>query len=221
MLADAEWTRSDLKDSEPAPLFSARLEVWLIIFAFLVIAVVSRWPNWWEWITPEAAPARELTTAMLVGVACLSAMQWRTDNNWRWLFVGAGFVALAADERLALHERVAEGVVTPQDIGLASLPWGQPDDMILVMVAVVGLAALPLIVPLLRTRPTFRRWFLIGVALSVAAVAMDTATAEASTVAADIWLRTVEEITELLAAGAFAHALLSQRPSEPWVVGDI
>lgn len=205
-LADAEWTRSDLQDREQSPLIAARLEVWLIIFAFLVIAVVSRWPNWWEWITPEAAPARELTTALLVGVACLSAMQWRTDNNWRWLFVGAGFLALAADERLALHERIPAGT--------------QLGDRILIVVAAAGLAALPLIVPLLRSRPTFRRWFLIGVALSIAAVGIDAATSEASMRASDVWLRTVEEIVELLAAGSFAHALVSQRPTEPWVVGD-
>ncbi len=218
-LTKVTWERSARTDSEnvespraePA-IGEVRAEVWLIIFSFLVIAVVARWPNWWEWITPEAAPARELSTALLLGVAGLSVYQLRHDSNWRWLLLGSGFLALAADERLALHESLADRVLAPRDVSLPFIPWGRPGDIVLVVVALAGLMLIPLIVPLFRGRPAFRRWFFIGVGLSSAAVAMDTLPTDSYSMTVAVWLQATEEIVELLGAGAFAHALLSQQP---------
>ena len=185
---------------------------WLVVAAYLVVAVAWKWPSWWSWIAPEAAPSRELSTLLLLGCAVVALVRARSSFTARWLCLSAGFVVLAADERVAIHERLRDRLLAPNGIDLPFVPWAQPGDIVLVVVALVGLATIPWLYAVFRDRPEARAWFVLAVVLALIAVGLDTLPIETYSTTAERLFQTGEEIIELAAATSFLSAVLGAYP---------
>lgn len=188
---------------------------WAVVVGYLVVAVLVTWPSWWRWIAPEAAPSRELSTMLLLASAAVAVSRSRNrrGDTARWLVLAAGFVVLAADERAAIHERLRDRLLAPNDIDLPFVPWAQPGDIVLVVVALVGLAIVPWLSAAIRGTGA-RRWFTLAIVLAVTAVGLDTLPIEDYSIGAERLFQTGEEVIELAAAASFLSALLSVRDEE-------
>lgn len=198
---------------------------WLTVAVYLIVAVAWKWPSWWTWIAPEAAPSRELSTMLLLGCAAVALIRARSvfgarpSFGARWLCLAAGFVVLAADERVAIHERLRDRLLAPNGIDLPFVPWAQPGDIVLVVVALVGLAMAPWLYTVFRGAEA-RAWFVSAIVLAATAVGLDTLPIESYSIAAERLLQTGEEITELAAATSFLSAVLSARMEEVVIVSE-
>lgn len=117
-----------------------------------------------------------------------------------WRLLAAGLAGLAVDERFALHERLRDGVLAPRDVTVPFLPWVGPGDFLLLAVGVVGLAVLPVVLRALGPDAGARRALLVGVALAVVAVGMDSIDPSSWTTGAERVEQTVEEVIELASA---------------------
>ncbi len=189
--------------------------LWVALAALSVAATVISRPRWWTWIAPEASLAREVNTVLLLATAGLAYALARRGMNdsppgarRRLQVLALAFVGLAADERLALHERIRDRVLAPEGVRLPFVPWGETGDIVLVVVAIVGLAMLPYLVGLFRNRPIGRRWFLVACGLSAVAVSLDTLPIETYRLQWEIRLQSGEELLELMAATAFVSAVI-------------
>ncbi len=188
--------------------------VCVAILAPVLLALV-RWPQWWAWIAPEQTPMTWLQSVALMLAAAGSAVIFlrlrlrgeplRTTRAW--LVLAVGFTALAVDERFALHERVRDGVLAPRDISLPFLPWVGAGDFLLLGVALVGLLLLPMVLRAVRADPGARVALLVGVAVSVLAVGIDSIDPATWTVQEERLQQTVEEILELVAGLCFLAAV--------------
>jgi hypothetical protein len=189
--------------------------LWVALAALSVAATVISRPRWWTWIAPEASLAREINTALLLataGLAYVLARRGMVDSppgaRRRLQVLALAFIGLAADERLALHERIRDRVLAPEGVRLPFVPWGETGDIVLVVVAIIGLAVLPYLVGLFRNRPMGRRWFLLACALSAVAVSLDTLPIETYRLQWEIRFQSGEELLELMAATAFVSAVV-------------
>lgn len=187
----------------PPPWSQVRRLLWLIVSSFVVIAATTQSPTWWAWLAPEASPTRELSTILLLMTAAGAALLSRREHPVRWLAVAAVFVALAIDERVAIHERLRDRLLAPNDINLPLFTWVQPGDIVLLVVAGVGLLSLPWFSVLLRGRPEAQAWFGIAAMLSLTAIGLDSLPIEAWSIRAERIFQTSEEVIELGAATAF------------------
>jgi hypothetical protein len=190
---------------------------WLIAPALLAAA---RWPSWWAWIAPEQTPMTWLQSVALVlaAAAALLAAQvlqlrdvrpstdpaaasasrnpGRATGSGAWRMLAAGLVALAVDERFALHERVRDGILAPRDVTVPFLPWVGPGDFLLLAVGVVGLAVLPVVWRAMGDDYGARRALVLGVGLAVVAVGMDSIDPTTWTAQAERVQQTTEEVIE-------------------------
>ena len=193
--------------------------LWLGLVVVSVLATWAAQPEWWTWIAPEASLAREINTALLLATSALAGLLWwrsRADRTVMAL-LALGFFALAVDERVAIHERLRDRVLAPRDVTLPFIPWGEPGDIVLVVVAIIGLLGLRLVLPVFAADPRARMWFLAGVLLAVVAVALDTLPIESYELRYEIYFQSGEEAIELAAATCFLSAMLclveSRRPA--------
>ena len=197
--------------------------LWVGLVTVSVAATMLSRPEWWTWIAPEASLAREINTAMLLATAAVAAWIWwrrgglsdQTWSDWPLLFLTIGFVGLAADERVAIHERLRDRVLAPRGVSLPFVPWGEPGDVVLVVVAIVGLALLGPVLRVVADDPVALRWFVAGVILAVVAVALDTLPIESYQLRNEIRFQSGEEAVELAGAACFLSAMLhlaSRRP---------
>lgn len=176
-----------------------------------VALFVARYPRWWEWIAPEQTPMTWLQSVVLVlaGVAAaLVALVLRlvgqpAAHRRPWWVLAAGFVALALDERFAVHERVRDGVLAPRGVTVPFLPWVAPGDFLILAVAVVGLALLPMVWRALAADPASRRALALGVGLAVVAVGLDSIDPSTWSVGAERVQQSTEEVIELASGLAF------------------
>lgn len=189
--------------------------LWIALAGLSVAATVISRPRWWTWIAPEASLAREVNTLLLVATSgsALALARLGIGNRLigarrRLEVLALAFIVLAADERLALHERLRDRVLAPEGVRLPFVPWGEPGDIVLVVVAIVGLALLPYLVGLFRHRQAGRRWFLLACGLSAIAVALDTLPIETYQLRWEIRFQSGEELLELMAATAFLSAVI-------------
>ncbi len=185
------------------------------LWAGLVItAGAATWlsrPRWWTWIAPEASLAREINTGLLLATSGIAAWLWwrRSADRRIMALLALGFFALAFDERLAIHERLRDRVLAPRNVKLPFIPWGEPGDIVLVVVAMVGLAVLGSVLRAMDDEPVARRWFVAGVVLAVVAVGLDTLPIETYQLSNEIYFQSGEEAIELVAAGCFCSAALT------------
>jgi hypothetical protein len=180
-----------------------------------VLLAVARWPRWWAWIAPEQTPMTWLQSVALMLAAAGSAviflrLRLRGEPlrmTRAWLVLAVGFTALAFDERFALHERARDGVLAPRDISLPFLPWVGDGDFLLLGVALVGLLLLPMVLRAIRVDPGARVALLVGVAVSVLAVGIDSIDPDTWTVQEERLQQTLEEVLELWAGLCFLAAV--------------
>ncbi len=188
--------------------------LWVTLATVAIVATVVSQPNWWEWVAPEASLAREINTAMLLATAGAALMILRRGGTFvaahrmRLVLLAAGFFYLAVDERVAIHERLRDRVLAPRDIRLPFVPWGEPGDIVLIVVGLCGLGLLPYLLPLFRSQRRAFGFLVVGLVLSVAAVGLDTLPIEGYTLRAEIWFQSIEELIELAAACAFLSAMI-------------
>lgn len=114
-----------------------------------------------------------------------------------WWVLGAGFLALAVDERFALHERVRDRILAPRDVSLPLLSWIAPGDFLVLLLAVVGLALLPRVWRGLGSDRAARTALALGVVLALVAVGVDSIDPSTWTIRAERIQQTGEEIVEL------------------------
>jgi hypothetical protein len=183
---------------------------WLVV-VLAVLAVVwplllaaGRWPRWWEWIASEQTPMTWLQSVVLVVAGCLCALvalvvrrTGARPREWRswWLFA-AGFGALAVDERFAIHERVRDSVLAPRGVSVPFLPWVAPGDFLVMLIALAGLAALPLVWGAVRADRGARTALLVAVGLGLLAVGVDSIDPASWTVQGERLQQTLEEVVE-------------------------
>jgi hypothetical protein len=191
-------------------LVLALVAIWVAAPAALALA---RWPDWWAWIAPEQTPMTWLQSVALVlaaaGCLLVAHVHGRTaDGRVRiWSLLAAGLAALAIDERFALHERVRDGMLAPRGVTVPFLPWVAPGDFLLMIVAVVGLTALPFVWRAMSPDRGARWALALGVVLAVIAVGMDSIDPATWTVTAERVQQTLEEVIELGSALALLTAV--------------
>lgn len=190
---------------------------------------VAKWPRWWAWIAPENTPMTWLQSSVLVlcsaaaGLVSLLLHLRGTDVRGRrpWLLLAAGFAALAIDERFALHERFRDRVLAPRDISVPFLPWIAPGDFLLLMVALAGLAVLPSVWRAVSADPASRQALVLGVALAVGAVGLDSIDPSTWSIDAERIQQTGEEVLEMASGLCFLAAValrllgLLEEPAPP------
>ncbi len=185
--------------------------LWL---ALVVVSITATWrahPEWWTWIAPEASLAREINTAMLLATSALAGLLWWRRSAGRRVFglLAVGFFLLAVDERVAVHERLRDRVLAPRNISLPFVPWGEPGDIVLVLVAIAGLLVLRTVLRAIADDGRAQSWFGVGAALAVVAVALDTLPIETYQLHNEIYFQSGEEAIELAGAACFLSALLT------------
>ncbi len=185
--------------------------LWPALVAVSVIATLLTRPEWWTWIAPEASLAREINTAMLLATSALAGLLWWRHAADRSVFglLAVGFLGLAVDERVAIHERLRDRVLAPRDIKLPFIPWGEPGDVVLVVVAILGLVVLRFVLRAIDDDGLAQRWFVAGAVLAVVAVALDTLPIETYQLRNEIYLQSGEEAIELAGAACFLSAMLT------------
>ena len=185
--------------------------LWAVASGGLALA---GWPNWWRFIAPEASPMTWLQSVVLVVAgtgALLLAVHARAAADQvavrAWAVLGAGLLLLSLDERFSAHERLRDHVLAPLDVGPSVLPWVAPGDVVLLAVAAVGLALLPVVVRGLRADAGSLRAFALGVGLSVVAVLADSVDPARWGTAGERWEQTIEEVVELAAGLSYLAAV--------------
>jgi hypothetical protein len=192
--------------------------IWVLAPLMLMAA---RWPSWWAWVAPEQTPMTWLQSVTLVLAAAGSMLigyilRLAADGNpaaedraglTAWWVLAAGCVALAFDERFAIHERVRDGVLAPRGVTIPFLPWVAPGDFLLLLVGLAGLALLPTVWRALRADRGASHALLLAVGLAVVAVGMDSVDPSTWTVHAERVEQTAEEVVELASGLAFLAAV--------------
>lgn len=181
---------------------------------FIVLLVAIGWPAWWRWVIPEQSPMTWLesvllVTCALVAGACLGADHLAGGGNrLRWTAIAGGFLALALDERFAIHERVRDGLLAPHGVRLPVFFWTAAGDFLLLLVLVAALALLPWLLAAFRARRPALVVFLTALAVSLVAVAVDSVDFEALSLGLRRLEQFLEELVETAAMVLFLDALL-------------
>jgi len=183
----------------------------------------ARAPRWWLWIASESTPMTWLQSVVLLGCAALAllhaalidlrgALTTVTAPPGRqrgiWFLVAIGFSALAFDERFALHERLRDRVLAPQDIRLPFADWMAPGDFVLLAVLLLGLFTLPALYRQLRRDRPAVLLFGAGLLLTATALLADSFDPDRMSLAVERLEQTLEECVELAAALSFLTGLL-------------
>ncbi|WP_114201311.1 chromate transporter [Janibacter anophelis] len=197
---------------------SRRTRVLLVVLTALGLAVpallfVARYPRWWTWIAQEQVPMTWFQSVTLVVAGVVSLAAWwiarSTDVRPRagLLLLAVGFAALAFDERFAVHERVRDRVLAPRDVRLPGLTWIAPGDFLLLLVALVGLALLPVVIRSMGRERSPLLLLGLGVVLAVVSVGTDSVDPSTWTVEGERIQQSLEECVELWAGLAFVGAV--------------
>lgn len=181
---------------------------------FVLLLVVVRWPEYWQWINFEMTPMTSLEVSVMYTTALVAfsagAAAWlkgeRECSDW-WL-LGAGFFYFALDDRFAIHERIRDKILIPNDINLPFLPWVGPGDFILLIYAAIGIALLPRFARLFRINRKALILLFSAVTVAFIAVMMDSVDINTFSIDAQRFEQTVEECLELIAQVLFLQAFV-------------
>lgn len=183
-----------------ALLVGSLVTVWLVAPAALAAA---QWPRWWTWIASEQTPMTWLQSVVLVLCAAAAALVAHllalTGGTGRrtWLLLAGGFAALTFDERFAIHERVRDGLLAPRGVSVPFLPWVAPGDFLVLGIGTLGLLLLPLVWRAVSPSPAARTALVLGVALAVVAVGLDSIDPSTWALSAERLQQSGEEVVEL------------------------
>lgn len=207
----------DIADSTRLHVVVALTVVW--VAAPLVLAAF-RWPRYWVWIASEESPMTWLESVVLVlcAASCLLVayvtrlssgpvhrLRWR-DPATAWAVLALGFSGLAFDERFSVHERIRDSYLAPRGVRIPFLPWVAPGDFLLLLVAVVGLAILPLVWACFRGDRLAVVLMITGIGLALVAVALDSIDPSSWTVGQERVQQSLEEVIELGSGLSFLGA---------------
>lgn len=173
----------------------------------------AQYPQWWVWIAQEQVPMTWFQSVTLVVAGAVALIAWficRASGRLPragFALLALGFAALAFDERFAIHERIRDGVLAPRGIRLPLLTWIAPGDFLLLLLALVGLALLPIILRVFRRDRWSLTLFALAVLLSLVTVGMDSVDPETWSVQAERVQQTLEECIELWAGLSFLGAV--------------
>lgn len=186
----------------------------LLPMAMVAVFIAGRWPQYWKWIASEDTPmtSLEVTIMFTTMLTCWLAaafhyLRGANDISKRWFVLGAGFLFLAMDDRFAIHERIRDRILAPNDIAIPFLPMS-PGDFIVLLYLVAGLAMLPWLRPLFSGKTRALRLFGAGVVIAALAVLMDAFDIHRLGIEAQRLQQTGEEILELCAQVLFLQGLL-------------
>lgn len=187
---------------------------WIGSALFVAAAVVGAWPEYWKYIAAETTPLAWLQSVLLLSCALLGGLvafssfvsEEHRGYARAWMLVAAGFLALAADERFAVHERIRDRFLKPTGIRL--LPWMEAGDWLPPIYLACGLAVAWGLWKLLVERAGSRRFFVSAIALAAVSVAMDTVDIRSLSKDTERLMQSVEEIVEMLAMLSFLSSFL-------------
>ncbi len=205
----------------------------ILVLIALNLAVVLATALWGVWVDPtpwksfyrlytdEDTPMTWFSSLQLVFVGLVAYGIWvlsrledlrsggRTPYRWTWMFLALGFLFLACDEALWIHEWVRNEILKPNEIftGGESLEEG---DVLLLFYLLVGLALLGVFYQVLKPHRTSLVLFLSAVAIMVPVVIVDSFRIgfirESYDLRRVVWI--VEEIAENTAELLFLVAFL-------------
>lgn len=186
----------------------------ILPFSLVLVFVIGRWPEYWKWIASEDTPMTSLevtvmyTTALVCWAgAAQSYLRSDSRHSKKWLALGFGFLWLALDDRFAIHERIRDHILVSHHISIPFLPIG-PGDFILLVYMLVGLALLPWFFAIFKSHKKAQVRLLSGVAVAAFAVLLDAYDWHQTSLEAQRFEQTIEEIFELLAQILFLQACL-------------
>lgn len=174
------------------------------------VLAAAAWPRWWSQIAPEQSAMTWLQSVVLAVAAVIAALLAAAEPRRArlWLILAAGFAVLTMDERFALHERLRDQILAPQDIAVPFLPWVAPGDFVLLACGTAGLLLLPRILPLFTADRNATRILFLGVALAVVAVGVDSVDPATWSPAQERIQQSLEECVELASDLSLLTALL-------------
>ncbi|ANE46573.1 hypothetical protein SY83_10140 [Paenibacillus swuensis] len=190
---------------------------------FILGLIIGKWPRYWAYIASEMTPMTwwesvVLFTCFTVTLLCAAltyiAKGWGRGTVVYAILSGA-FLFLTLDERFALHERIRDGYLAPQNI--KPLPWVGAGDFLVMLYAALGLLFLRYVWRELQLRRGAQKWLLAGIVLSIAAVGADSFDVSRMTLDAERLEQTIEEILEtgamlcFLAAFSLAASAIGQK----------
>lgn len=152
------------------------------VFTALVILmlILVRWPQWWEFVIPEMSPLSFLETFLLIAVALtglwaaiLCYLKKDMKSFKLWIVFGLGFIYLSADENLAIHEQVRSEIILPNHIKIPLFFWAREGDFIMLSLLIIGLLLGVRLYRIFRERKLACRFFILGMFFSVTAVLLD------------------------------------------------
>lgn len=180
---------------------------------FIFILVIAQWPKWWMWTIFERTPMTWLQSILLVCCAllALSSIALCTINRQFYerrifLFICLGYAYLALDERFALHERMRDKFLAPNDISVALFPWVDAGNFILLLFLIIGIVALPWILKIFSQTKS-KITFIAGVMITALAVTIDSVEWVEYSLNFQRWQQFLEEILETTAMVLFLCAL--------------
>jgi len=157
--------------------------LWLINalpLLFICILFVAQWPEWWKWIIFERTPMTWMESLLLyscaimaLGCASLMYINQNSIKSKRWFFLGLVFFYLTLDERFAIHERIRDGFLAPNDINIPLFFWTSSGDYILLLLLALGLFTLPYMITLFKERKIALYCFIFSIVISSIAVVID------------------------------------------------
>jgi hypothetical protein len=155
------------------------LTLWLLSAAFTAVLIVFSYPEYWNYVIEELGPMTWFESLLLFLTAVLTFLCAGIDyvrgkgrQAFLWALLAAGFLALCADERFAIHERIRDSILAPHNVKLIFF-WVSPGDITLLLAMIVGLIFLFFIIRQFRERKAAMIVFLLAVAVSAAAVISD------------------------------------------------
>ncbi|WP_256758716.1 hypothetical protein [Cohnella sp. WQ 127256] len=191
------------------------LVLWTIVFGFLLVMVVTAWPQYWRFVAAETTPLAWLESVLLVLIAGVSGLiayvEALSGKSTRkvilgWVVVAIGFAWLAVDERFALHERIRDQFLKPT--GFKLLPWMEAGDWLIPLYMISGLIALRWLWQLIGMNRSARLFLVTAILISVCAVGMDTIDIRSLNKGMERLLQSIEEGLETLAMTSFLSAFL-------------
>ena len=198
----------DIADSTRRRVVVALAVLW--VAAPAVLAAV-RWPRYWVWIAREESPMTWLESVVLVlsATTCLLVVYLIRLSSGRfsgprlrdptlgWSVLALGYAGLAFDERFSVHERVRDGYLAPRGVRIPFLSWVAPGDFLLMIVALAGLAVLPLVWRCFRGDRLAVALMVTGIGLALVAVGLDSIDPSTWTVGQERVQQSLEEVVEL------------------------
>ncbi len=158
-----------------------------VIFLYLTTTIlfvlglfISQYPKWWNWIIFERTPMTFVEAILLYSCAFMALLNFgltfileKNRDSIKWLTMSLGFAYLTFDERFAIHERIRDSFLIPNNINLPFITWTSAGDYILLILMIFGLLIFYKTISIIKKRKSSFYIFICGVILAIVAIVMD------------------------------------------------